>query len=117
MLSTDYSLFPQLRLRTNPKPTRNDMKPKSPPVLFEAAVLATGMLVCPMEQATVTLDGDNSAFGQSDYINNNTGTLNVVGGRSFSTRSGSLKNYGAINLQGGTFTVNGDFTVFELGNT
>ncbi|MCX6872294.1 MAG: hypothetical protein NTW21_00570, partial [Verrucomicrobia bacterium] len=66
--------------------------------------------------ATVTLDGSGSAFGQIDWINNNTGTLNVVGGRSFSTRSGNLKNYGAINLQGGgTFTVNGDFTVFESG--
>ncbi|MCU0780418.1 MAG: calreticulin family protein [Akkermansiaceae bacterium] len=66
--------------------------------------------------ATVTLDGLGSAFGQIDYISNNTGTLNVIGGRSFSTRSGSLKNYGAIHLLGGgLFTVNGDFTVYESG--
>lgn len=66
--------------------------------------------------ATVTLDGAGSTFGQIDYINNNSGTLNVVGGRSFSTRSGSLKNYGAINLQGGAvFTVWGELTVYESG--
>ena len=65
---------------------------------------------------TVTLDGSGSAFGQIDWINNNTGTLNVVGGRSFSTRSGNLKNYGAINLRdGGILTVWGEFTVFESG--
>lgn len=65
---------------------------------------------------TVTLDGSGSVFGQIDYINNNTGTLNVVGGRSFSTRSGNLKNYGAINLRGGgIFTVWGEFSVFESG--
>jgi hypothetical protein len=67
-------------------------------------------------RGTVTLDGSGSAFDQIEWLSRNYGTLNVTGGRSFSTRSGNLINDGTINLQGGgTFTVNGDFTISESG--